>query len=163
MGATTASSISMEGKSIWIIKSLPVSARDWLTSKLMVSLVMAVPCILISSTMIVIGLKPTVFNALWIYLIPLSYAVAFGIFGLWLNIRMPRLDWKNEAEVVKQGGATMVSIFAGMGAGFGPAIAAGLTNSALVQPVVFALLVIASLLMWRSLIHGGERRLLLLH
>lgn len=163
MGSTTASSISMEGKAIWIIKSLPVSARDWLTAKLMLSLFMAVPSILLSSTMIVIGLKPAILDALWIYLLPLGYAVAFGIFGLWLNIRMPRLDWKNEAEVVKQGGATMISIFTGMGAGFGPAIAAGLTNSALVQPVVFTLLSAGSLLMWRSLSKSADRRLLLLH
>jgi ABC-2 type transport system permease protein len=33
MGSTTASAISMEGKSLWIIKSLPVSAKDWFAAK----------------------------------------------------------------------------------------------------------------------------------
>ncbi len=163
MGSTTASSISMEGKSLWIVKSLPVSARDWFFSKLMVTLVMAVPCIIIASTMAVIGLKPGITDAIWMYLIPLSYSIAFGVFGLWLNIRMPRLDWKTEAEVVKQGGSTMVSIFAGMGAGFGPMILAGLTSSALVSPLVFAALITAAMLMWHSLVKTGDRRMLLLH
>ncbi|MEZ4509428.1 MAG: hypothetical protein R2881_07310 [Eubacteriales bacterium] len=58
MGTTTASSVSMEGKSLWIVKSMPVSAQDWFISKVMVTLMMAVPCILVSSTLIVIGLKP---------------------------------------------------------------------------------------------------------
>jgi ABC-2 type transport system permease protein len=163
MGTTTSSSISMEGKSIWIIKSLPVSARDWFASKLMVTLMLAVPCVLVASTLIVVGLRQSLADAIWLYLVPLGYAAAFGVFGLWLNIRMPRLDWQSEAEVVKQGGATMVCVFAGMGAGFGPAILAGLTGSPLVPPVTFAVLIVLTLLMWRSLVTDGERRLLLLH
>ena len=163
MGATTSSSISMEGKSLWIVKSMPVTAREWFVSKLMVTLVMAVPSILIASTLVVIGLKPALLDALWIYLLPLCYSVAFGIFGLWLNIRMPRLDWKNESEVVKQGGAVMVAIFSGMAAGFGPIILAGVSASPLVQPVVFLILTVFTLLMWRSLIKNGDRRMLLLH
>ncbi len=163
MGTTTASSISMEGKSLWIIKSLPVSAREWFTSKLMVTLVMAIPSILVSSTLIVIGLKPGLMNAIWMYIIPLVYAFAFGVFGLWLNIRMPRLDWKTEAEVVKQGASTMVCVFTGMGVGFAPAIVAGLTGSALVAPITVLVLVTLTLWMWRSLLSSGERRMLQLH
>lgn len=163
MGSTTPSAVSMEGKSLWIVKSLPVSARDWFASKLMVTLMMAVPSILIASTLIVIGIRPGFADALWLYLLPLAYAFAFGVFGLWINMRMPRLDWQNEAEVVKQGGATMVSVFSGMGLGFGPAILAGVTGSALVKPIMFFALVVAGLLFWRSLTTDGERRLLLLH
>ncbi|MEN6338845.1 MAG: hypothetical protein ABFD03_01820 [Clostridiaceae bacterium] len=163
MGTTTASSISMEGKSLWIIKSLPVSAREWLAAKLMVTLMLAVPSILITSTLIVIGLAPSLLDAVWMFVIPLVFAVAFGVFGLWLNIRMPRLDWQNEAEVVKQGGSIMVCIFSGMGVGFGAAILAGVTGSALVQPIVTVVLLILTIWMWRSLVKSGERRLLLLH
>ena len=79
------------------------------------------------------------------------------------DIRMPRLDWQNEAEVVKQGGSIMVCIFSGMGVGFGAAILAGVTGSALVQPIVTVLLLILTIWMWRSLVKSGERRLLLLH
>ncbi|MEZ4509427.1 MAG: hypothetical protein R2881_07305 [Eubacteriales bacterium] len=91
------------------------------------------------------------------------YSLTFSLFGLWLNLRMPRLDWQNEAEVIKQGGATMICVFTGMGAGFAPAILAGLTGSSLVSPVVAALALVAALILWRSLLQSGERRLLLLH
>lgn len=163
MGATTACSISMEGKSLWIIKNMPVSAKEWLLAKLMVSLTMAVPSILVTSTLIVIGLKPGLDVAIWMYLIPLVFALSFGVFGLWLNIRMSRLDWKAEAEAVKQGGALMVSVFTGMGIGFGSAIVAGVTGSALVAPIIALLLLVMTWLMWHSLLKSGENRLLKLN
>ena len=163
MGATTPAAISMEGRSLWIIKSMPVRARDWLSSKLAVTMVLAVPSILVSSTLIVIGLKPNLADAIWLYLTPLAYSLAFGVFGLWLNIRMPRLDWKNEAEAVKQSGSVMISVFTGMGVALIPGVVAAVTNNALVQPVTIALLLLITLALWRSLVHSGERRLLLLH
>ena len=163
MGSTTASSISMEGKSLWIIKSLPVSARDWLAAKLKVTLLLAIPSILISSTLVVIGLKSGLLDALWTYLLPLAYTFAFGVFGLWVNIRMPRLDWQSEAEAIKQGGATMISVFVGMGAAFAPAIVAAVTGSALVAPITFALLAVFTIWMWASLLRSGEKRMLMLH
>lgn len=163
MGSTTAASISMEGKSLWIVKSMPIRARDWLTAKLLVTLMLAIPSILLTSTLIVIGLKPDFSGAFWMYMTPLAYAAAFGVFGLWLNIRMPRLDWQNEAEVVKQGGAVMVCVFSGMGAAFVPGVVAAATGSALVPPVSVVLLLTLALWMWRSLVKSGEHRLLLLH
>ncbi len=163
MGSTTASSISMEGKSLWIIKSMPVSARDWFLAKLKVTLVLAIPSILISSTLIAIGLKTSLIETLWMYLIPAAFAIAFGVLGLWVNIRMPRLDWQSEAEAIKQGGATMVSVFVGMGAAFLPGILAATIGSALVAPITFAVLVVVTILMWASLVHSGEKRMLQLH
>ena len=163
MGVTTASAISMEGKSLWIIKSMPVSARDWLIAKLKVTLMLSIPSILITSTLVVIGLKPGLADTLWTYLLPLAYSFAFSIFGLWLNIRMPRLDWQSEAEAVKQGGAVMVCIFGGMAAGFAPAIIAAMTGSALIAPITFVLLTVMAALLWGSLMRSGEKRMLMLH
>jgi hypothetical protein len=163
MGSTTASSISMEGKSLWIIKSMPVSARDWLLAKLKVTLVLAIPSILISATLVVIGLKASLIDAIWMYLLPLAYTVAFGVLGLWVNLRMPRLDWHSEAEAIKQGGATMISVFAGMGAAFLPAILAGVIGSVLIAPITFAVLIVLAILMWASLMRSGEKRMLQLH
>lgn len=163
MGSTTASSISMEGKSLWIIKSLPVSAQDWFASKLKVTLVLAIPSILISSTLTAIGLRMNLMETVWLYLLPLAYTFAFGVFGLWLNIRMPRLDWVSEAEAIKQSGATMVSVFTGMAMGFVPAILAGLTGSMLVAPITFVFLAGMTVWMWNSLVRSGEERMLKLH
>ncbi|MDD4311617.1 MAG: hypothetical protein PHW41_03965, partial [Eubacteriales bacterium] len=63
----------------------------------------------------------------------------------------------------KQGGATMISVFAGMGAGFAPAIVAATTGSTLVAPITIAVLVLFTIWMWTSLVRSGEKRMLLLH
>lgn len=163
MGTTTASAISIEGKSLWIAKSLPISARDWLTAKLKVTLALAVPSVLITGTLISLGLKMAFYEAIWMYLLPLAYAVTFAVLGLWVNIRMPRLDWQTEAEAVKQGGATMVTIFVGMSAAFAPALVGGLTGSPLVAPITLAVLTALTIAMWSSLMRSGEKRMLTLH
>jgi ABC-2 type transport system permease protein len=160
MGTTTSSAISMEGKTLWIVKSMPVTAREWLTGKLMVSLSLAVPSVLIGCTMVSVGTGASPIDWFWMYLVPLSYAVAFGVFGLWLNIRMPKLDWQGEAEVVKQSGATMVCVFAGMGAVLIPAVIAGITASPWARAVTVIIVLLLTLWMWRSLVKHGERRLL---
>jgi ABC-2 type transport system permease protein len=163
MGTTTASAISMEGKTLWVVKSMPVSARDWLTGKLTLSLSLAIPSVFIGSTMVSIGIGAGAAEWFWMYVVPLTYAVAFGVFGLWLNIRMPKLDWHGEAEVVKQSASTMICVFAGMGAGAAPAIIAGITRSAWVLAATVIVLLALTLWMWRSLMKSGERRLLQLN
>lgn len=163
MGATTPSSVSMEGKSLWIIKSLPVSAREWMIAKIKVTLMLSIPSSLITATLVAIGLKPDFWNVIWLYLIPLAYSFAFTTLGLWLNLRMPRLDWQSEAEAIKQGGAVMINIFAGMGAAFAPAILVGITHNPLIAPITFALLCAMSLLLWGSLVKSGEERMKKLH
>ena len=159
MSATTSSAISMEGKRLWIVKSMPVPARDWLTSKLMVSLVLAVPSVLVACTLISIGLRSDAAGWFWNYVIPLLYAVAFAVFGLWINIRMPRMDWQNEAEVVKQSGSVMIAIFTGMGVAAIPAIVIGFTQSIWVTPLTALVLLALTLAMWRSLVKSGDKRL----
>jgi len=149
----------MEGKRLWIVKSMPVPARDWLTSKLMVSLVLAVPSVLVACTLISIGLRSDAAGWFWNYVIPLLYAVAFAVFGLWVNIRMPRMDWQNEAEVVKQSGSVMIAIFTGMGVAAIPAIVIGFTQSIWVTPLTALVLLALTLAMWRSLVKSGDKRL----
>lgn len=159
MSATTSSSISMEGKQLWIAKSLPITARDWLLSKLMVSLALAVPSILIGCTLIGVGIRASAGEFFWLLCITLLYALAFGIFGLWINIRMPKLDWRTDIEVVKQSMATMIVVFSGMGAAAIPAVLFLITGSTLVLPITAGVLLVLSALMWRSLMTSGERRL----
>ena len=38
IGPTTACSVSLEGKNLWIVKTLPIPARDWLLPKLRLNL-----------------------------------------------------------------------------------------------------------------------------
>ena len=50
LSSTTNASISLEGKSLWIMKSIPVSPFKIFMSKVMVNLTILVPTVIISST-----------------------------------------------------------------------------------------------------------------
>ena len=43
------------------------------------------------------------------------YAILFGLFGLFLGLKMPNLNWTNEIVPIKQNAAVLISMFSGMG------------------------------------------------
>ncbi len=99
---TTSPSISLEGKSIWILQSLPVKPFDVFIAKIKVQLYITVPPMIILNAAVccVLGFKFIDF------LISLALAFCFVMFdataGLALNVKRPSLDWTNEAAPIKQ-------------------------------------------------------------
>ena len=101
---TTACAISMEGKELWIAKTLPVEAKRWLLAKLLVNLLLVGPALLLTTTLLVVFyrgiLSPSAILAM--YLLPCAALLFTTVFGLFINIRMPRLSWNSDIEIVKQ-------------------------------------------------------------
>lgn len=102
MMTTTCTSISLEGKEWWIVKSLPIRAKDLLDSKLLLGLALSLPFYLVSEVLLVIALKPDAMELVWLVLIPLVMIVFANVFGLTINLKMPVFDWENEVVIVKQ-------------------------------------------------------------
>ena len=50
LSSTTHASISLEGKSLWIVKSIPVKIRTIFLSKVLVNLTLLIPFVLIGGT-----------------------------------------------------------------------------------------------------------------
>ncbi len=105
--AISASSISFEGKNIWIIKVNPVSYKKVFASKVLCNFIVCLICILISSIFFGIrfcldhGLGGLLYLGSYI-LITSLFALLISIVGLITNLIFPKLDWQSEAEVVKQ-------------------------------------------------------------
>jgi len=114
MNSVSAPSISLEGKNLWIAKSLPVQARDILISKAAMHLtVCGVPNLL--AGIVCIAVIPM--NALQIVLtlaLPVSVTLVFSLLGVTLNLAFPRFDWINPIQPVKQSVSSMLSMFGGM-------------------------------------------------
>lgn len=110
LAPTTSSAISMEGKQIWISKQLPIPAKLWLNAKLYVNLLLVGPSLLIATTVFAIAFRSVMdpLDTVGLYLLPLAALLCSTVFGLFVNARMPRLNWKTETEVVKQSGAVLV-------------------------------------------------------
>ncbi|MDO4572826.1 MAG: hypothetical protein Q4C13_05615 [Clostridia bacterium] len=159
MSATTGSAISMEGKQFWIVRTLPVTARELFLGKILVSMTLAVPAVALAGTLIGIGLRAEAALWPWLYITPLAAALFSAVLGLAVNLAMPRFDWTNEAEVVKQSAAMAVSMFGAMGALVLLTALAAVLRAYWTLPASTLALLIAAACIWRGLMKKGEGKL----
>lgn len=115
ISTSTTSSISLEGKSRWLMCSAPVSAKVVFNSKIAVSLTYLIPSVLISCTLLTINLHTGVIETIALFVIPLLYSIFISVVGLAYNLKFPKYDWTSEVQPIKQS----VSVLATMGTGSG--------------------------------------------
>ena len=114
LSSTTNSSISLEGKSLWIPKMLPVSVDSIFLSKIMVNLTILIPTIIVGATFFGTYMHLPIFTFIFLYLMPLAYALFSSLGGLLLNLMFPKLDFDNEIRVIKQSLSVFLSILIGI-------------------------------------------------
>lgn len=108
MMTTTCTSISLEGKEWWIVKSLPISTKDLLDSKLLFGLSLFLPFWLVAEVLLIIALRPEFMELVWLIVVPLVLIVFSQVFGLTVNLKMPVFDWESEVAVVKQSASSAI-------------------------------------------------------
>lgn len=99
---TTSVSLSMEGKSFWIVKSLPLPTKAVLDGKLLMNLTLDLPFYLLSEIFLLLAWKPVGPEALFFLLLPGAMILFSCVLGLFVNLRLPVLNWQSEVTVVKQ-------------------------------------------------------------
>ena len=102
-------SVSLEGKTIWLIQSLPISTNQFFASKLFIPLIVVLPPILISSVIFGFILNSFIF-ALIIFAISFLFLLINDVSGLMINLWFPKLSWENETQVVKQSLSVLLSM-----------------------------------------------------
>jgi ABC-2 type transport system permease protein len=115
MCLVTAPSISMEGSSLWIIKTLPVRFWDIAKAKIGLNLIITVPLTVINTAVLAV-----IIDAGWALYIGLTLAlVCFCVFsavmGLIVNLYFPKLEWKNPTQAVKQSASVVIAMLINMG------------------------------------------------
>ncbi len=98
----SASALSLEGKNLWIIKSMPISDRDVLISKVLPQIIVCTPPTLLSSVLMIVASDAAPAHWAFMILTPLAANVAFAMLGLIFNIISPKFDFDNEAQPIKQ-------------------------------------------------------------
>lgn len=111
--STTASAVSMEGKSFWIIKSLPVKEESVLWSKILVNLTLTVPAVLINSSVLVFSFKMRAATTAAIVGVSLMYCLFSPISGILINLYFPKFEWTTHTAVVKQSASVLLTMLAG--------------------------------------------------
>lgn len=115
MNTITAPSISLEGRNLWIVQSLPVPAWQVLCSKLYVHLILTSVPTLICSICTCIALKPGIIMSLFLFVTPQIFVLFEAMFGLAMNLKQPNLNWTSETAVVKQSFCLLAVLFGGWG------------------------------------------------
>ena len=111
----TASSISLEGKNIWILRSSPIKAEDVIFAKLKASLIITLPILNVSIAIMSIAMFRDVISIILIFALSNAFAVFSSCFGLMMNLIKCRLDWDNETAVVKQSMSVTITMFSQIG------------------------------------------------
>lgn len=115
MTVTTPATISFEGKRFWILRSLPIRTGEILLTKILMSVLMFVPVQLICSFAIAVRLGISPSAAVAFALLPATLNLAVSGAGLIINLLMPKMDWRSEAEIIKQSMSVMLSVLIGFG------------------------------------------------
>ncbi len=118
---TTTASVSLEGSSSWISRTLPLPTKDYLTAKLLVNLTInGLSAILLP---IAIGIVFSLSAVNFILTFALAVVSMFfaGALGLLFDLLFTKYTWQNPIQVIKQGMPVlfMVLVSFGLSAVFG--------------------------------------------
>ncbi|MBE6677431.1 MAG: hypothetical protein E7597_01370 [Ruminococcaceae bacterium] len=102
MNYVTAPSVSLEGKNLWLTQVMPVPPMQVLWAKIKLHLsITALPASILTAALLYV-VRPNIGYSFLVVGASGAYLMFICLLGLCLNLKMPNLDWTNEAVPVKQ-------------------------------------------------------------
>ena len=114
MTSITSSMISLEGKSFELLKSLPLKPYKIVRAKVLTAILIMLPCIIIGDAIIFIRFGFDLLSIVFILIASILLPLCAETLGIIINLKYPRMDAKNDTEVVKQSSSSAISVFLGM-------------------------------------------------
>ncbi len=115
MTIITAPSVSLEGRTIWLAQSLPVTPWQVLRAKLEIHLLVggipAALCGIAAATVLRLPFPVAVLTVL----LPFLFVLLSACFGLFLNLLRPNLAWISEITPIKQSMSVAIASLGGLG------------------------------------------------
>ena len=115
IGVISTPSISLEGKHLWILRSLPVTGKEVLEAKLRLHVALnigpAVLAVVVLGWCVAIDWQTIVFMAVFVWM----YVWLTGEIGLILGLKRPNFNWTMETMPIKQSMNVMFSWLIGWG------------------------------------------------
>ncbi len=154
MTTISACAVSLEGKNLWIVRSMPVGSETVLRAKIALHLLVSAPGMLVAQIVCIAVFRPAGLMLIWTIVLPQLFNLLLSLVGLWANLTHPKLEWQNESQAVKQGVSVMIAMFGGMGLLVLPLIAGALLSGVphgmnIVAGVYFVLVAALSALLYR--------------
>lgn len=98
---TSVTAISRMGTNAFFVKMIPVKPITIIISKILYGVILS----LFLAVIVIVGLTVTsivsIFDAIFFLISLVSLIVFFNFFGIYLDLRKPRLEWLNETQVAK--------------------------------------------------------------
>ena len=114
MTSITNAVISLEGKNISILKSLPIKTKTILMSKIYAGLVITTPVFFVGDIILFIKFKISIIESLLLIILSILIPLVSHFIGILINLKYPKLDWESTAEVVKQSASSFIAVMIGM-------------------------------------------------
>ncbi len=112
MSPPTCVALSIEGNCFWIVRTAPISVKKIFNVKILATLTFTLSSALIFAVIISIGAALPFLTAVAFTVMSVTVATVSAVVGLLFNLLSPKLNWKKEAEVVKQGLPVLYSVIA---------------------------------------------------
>ncbi|MBE6913890.1 MAG: hypothetical protein E7472_03020 [Ruminococcaceae bacterium] len=161
MNTISTPSVSLEGKQLWILQSLPVEPRDVIAAKLRLHVIVNIVPAAVSAAVIGIVLQIGVIGILLTLAAVAAFTVFTGQLGLMLGLRKPHLTWTNETVPIKQNMNVLIVMFGGWVIAIAMGAGAYLLRNVLAGEILLAaitlVLAVLCLLMQRWLRGSGAR------
>lgn len=156
-------SVSLEGKNLWILKSLPLSPGEILRAKLGFHCILTVPVFCVTGLILALVCGCTAPDILLVMLVPCLLDITNGLVGLLCGLKWARFDWINAAYPCKQSVAVLVSMFGTMGIPLVFGLLYGFLLFDILSPTLFLLLcavvlTAADLALYRVLMTWGTKK-----
>lgn len=114
MSNTAAISLALEGKNIWLIKSLPISPKTLYDSYLLSNLTFTIPTSIVCSILFSIALNTSFIETILIIITPLIFSLFTAVAGIFIGNRMAYYDWQDETQLIKQSMMNLIGMLGGM-------------------------------------------------
>lgn len=111
----TATTISLEGKAFNLLKTLPVSGKKVILSKVLAAMLLITPFTLIGSIVMMVRFQFDVPSGILVSVAAIAMPLVAELIGVLINLKYARFDAENDAVVVRQSAGVMVATFLGLG------------------------------------------------
>lgn len=111
-GNTTALSLSMEGKSAWLMATCPVKPRAVYFGKVLASFLLCAPSAALTALALGWLFKPGAATVLSCLVFSPTICALGAVIGLRIDCRFARYDWESERQIVKNSAQTLMMVAA---------------------------------------------------
>ncbi len=108
----SAPALSLEGKRLWIMKTMPISGRTILFAKTVPAILLPVIPNLFASVCGIIVFKTDIISSVFLMIIPIASGVMSAFLGIVFNALLPKFSYENEAQAVKQSMSVFLAMLA---------------------------------------------------